>query len=74
LLKCKWISDQHSTFSKRLVTFTAVEGIFFSGPSASIFWLKKHGLMFSNELISCDERMHTNFASLLFSHLKSPAH
>ena len=41
----KWISDQHSTFSERLISFAAVEGIFFSGSFASIFWLKKHGLM-----------------------------
>jgi len=51
----------------------AVEGIFFSGSFASIFWLKKRGLMpglaFSNELISRDEGMHTDFACLLFSHL-----
>jgi len=40
--------------------------------------LKKHGLMcgltFSNELISCDEGMHTDFACLLFSHLKRCPH
>lgn len=42
-----------------MVAFAAVEGIFFSGSFASIFWLKKRGLMpgltFSNELISRDE-------------------
>ncbi|KAG2031065.1 ribonucleotide reductase small subunit, partial [Suillus americanus] len=41
----KWISDQCSTFGERLVAFTAIKGIFFSGSFASIFWLKKHGLM-----------------------------
>ncbi|KAE9395737.1 hypothetical protein BT96DRAFT_977879 [Gymnopus androsaceus JB14] len=54
-----WISDKQSTFAIRLVAFAAVEGIFFSGAFASIFWLKKRGLMpgltFSNELISRDE-------------------
>lgn len=44
---------------ERVVAFAAVEGIFFSGSFASIFWLKKRGLMpgltFSNELISRDE-------------------
>jgi exoribonuclease-2 len=53
---------------------TAVEGIIFSGSFASIFWLKKCGLVlrltFSNELISRDEGMHTDFACLLFSHLR----
>ncbi|KIM90680.1 hypothetical protein PILCRDRAFT_811140 [Piloderma croceum F 1598] len=74
----RWISDQKSTFAERLVAFAAVEGIFFSGSFASIFWLKKRGLMpgltFSNELISRDEGMHTDFACLLFSHLKRRAH
>ncbi len=70
----KWIADRNSTFALRLVAFAAVEGIFFSGSFASIFWLKKRGLMpgltFSNELISRDEGLHTDFACLLFSHLR----
>ena len=70
----KWIADKKSTFAQRLIAFAAVEGIFFSGAFASIFWLKKRGLMpgltFSNELISRDEGLHTDFACLLFSHLK----
>lgn len=74
----KWISDKESTFAERLVAFAAVEGIFFSGSFASIFWLKKRGLMpgltFSNELISRDEGLHTDFACLLFSHLRKRAH
>jgi len=69
----RWICDKESTFAQRLVAFAAVEGIFFSGAFASIFWLKKRGLMpgltFSNELISRDEGLHTDFACLLFSHL-----
>src|SRR2546430_17720313 len=71
----KWIADKNSTFAERLVAFAAVEGIFFSGSFASIFWLKKRGLMpgltFSNELISRDEGLHTDFACLLFSHLRT---
>ncbi|KFZ23840.1 hypothetical protein V502_01684 [Pseudogymnoascus sp. VKM F-4520 (FW-2644)] len=70
----RWIQDKDSTFAQRLVAFAAVEGIFFSGSFASIFWLKKRGLMagltFSNELISRDEGLHTDFACLLFSHLR----
>ena len=73
-----WITDKESTFAQRLIAFAAVEGIFFSGAFASIFWLKKRGLMpgltFSNELISRDEGMHTDFACLLFSHLKRRPH
>jgi len=71
----RWINDKNSTFGCRLVAFAAVEGIFFSSSFASIFWLKKRGLMpgltFSNELISRDEGMHTDFACLLFSHLRN---
>jgi len=74
----RWIADKHTSFAERLVAFAAVEGIFFSGSFASIFWLKKRGLMpgltFSNELISRDEGMHTDFACLLFSHLKRRPH
>lgn len=74
----RWIADTQSTFAERLVAFAAVEGIFFSGSFATIFWLKKRGLMpgltFSNELISRDEGMHTDFACLLFDHLKHRAH
>ncbi|KAI0321829.1 ribonucleotide reductase small subunit [Amylostereum chailletii] len=74
----RWISDHGSVFGERLIAFAAVEGIFFSGSFASIFWLKKRGLMpgltFSNELISRDEGMHTDFACLLFSHLKKRPH
>ncbi|KAG1454202.1 hypothetical protein G6F55_007733 [Rhizopus delemar] len=69
----KWISANDS-FAERLVAFAAVEGIFFSGSFASIFWLKKRGLMpgltFSNELICRDEGLHTDFACLLFTHIR----
>jgi ribonucleoside-diphosphate reductase subunit M2 len=69
----RWIQDDESSFAQRLVAFAAVEGIFFSGSFASIFWLKKRGLMpgltFSNELISRDEGLHTDFACLLLKHL-----
>ncbi|KAJ1562277.1 Ribonucleotide-diphosphate reductase (RNR), small subunit [Cladochytrium tenue] len=70
----RWIADRNSPFAERLVGFAVVEGIFFSGAFASIFWLRKRGLMpgltFSNELISRDEGLHTDFACLLFGLLK----
>ena len=51
-----------------------IEGVFFSGSFASIYWLKKRGLLpgltFSNEFISRDEGLHCDFAVLLFSMLK----
>ena len=69
----KWIHDNRSSFASRLVAFACIEGIFFSGAFCSIFWLKKRGLMpgltFSNELISRDEALHTEFAILLYSKL-----
>ena len=70
----KWINDKRSSFATRLVAFACVEGIFFSGAFCSIFWLKKRGFMpglcFSNELISRDEALHTEFAVLLYKKLK----
>ena len=72
----KWIQDKRSSFATRLVGFACVEGIFFSGAFCAIFWLKKRGLMpgltFSNELISRDEALHTEFAVLLHSKLEKP--
>ena len=69
-----WIESSNVSFGERLVAFAAVEGIFFSGSFAAIFWLKKRGLMpgltFSNELISRDEGLHCDFACLLFNYLK----
>ena len=70
----KWIQDKRSSFATRLLAFACVEGIFFSGAFCSIYWLKKRGLMpgltFSNELISRDEALHTEFAVLLFNKLQ----
>eukprot|EP01083_Nonionella_stella_P291896 993040_1 len=68
----RWI-DSDDSYADRLVTFAAVEGIF-SGSFCSIFWLKKRGLTpdltFSNELSSCDEGLHTDFACLIYRKLK----
>ena len=69
----KWIRSD-APFAKRLLAFSIVEGVFFSGAFCAIFWLKKRGLMpgltFSNELISRDEGLHTDFACLLYSMLE----
>lgn len=71
----KWIGDKNSAFASRLVAFACVEGIFFSSSFASIYWIKKRGLMpgltFSNELISRDEALHTEFAILLYNKLQN---
>ena len=69
----KYIQDDAASFAVRLVAFAAVEGIFFSGSFCALFWLKNKGVMpgltFSNELISRDEGMHTDFAVLLYKKL-----
>lgn len=68
-----WIGSDKANFGERIIAFAAVEGIFFSGSFASIFWLKKRGLMpgltFSNELISRDEGLHCDFACLMYKYL-----
>jgi ribonucleoside-diphosphate reductase subunit M2 len=70
----KWIADKRSSFATRLVAFAVIEGIFFSSSFSAIYWIKKRGLMpgltFSNELISRDEALHTEFAILLYSKIQ----
>ena len=70
----KWI-ESSNCFAERLIAFAAIEGIFFSGSFCSIFWLKKRGLMpgltLSNEFISRDEGIHTDFVCLLYKHINN---
>ena len=71
----KWISSDKS-FAHRLIAFSVVEGVFFSGSFCAIFWLKSKGRMVktlgkSNELIARDEGMHTDFAVLLYHKLEN---
>ena len=71
----KWIKG-NKNFVELLIAFAVVEGIFFSASFCAIFWLKKRGLMpgltFSNELISRDEGLHTDFACLLYrNHIRN---
>jgi len=71
----QWMQNENS-FAERVVAFAAVEGILFSGSFCAIYWLKKRGLMpgltFSNELISRDEGLHTEFACMLYTMLQNP--
>jgi len=66
----KWIKSD-DLFSKRLIAFAIVEGVFFSGAFCAIYWLKTRGLMpgltSSNEFIARDEGEHASFACLLYS-------
>uniref|UniRef100_A0A6C0I4K1 Uncharacterized protein n=1 Tax=viral metagenome TaxID=1070528 RepID=A0A6C0I4K1_9ZZZZ len=70
----RYIADKRSSFATRLVAFACIEGIFFSGAFCSIYWIKKrgllHGLTLSNDFISRDEALHTEFAILLYSKLE----
>jgi len=67
----QWIENAEADFPTRLLAFAVVEGIFFSGAFCAIFWLKQRGVMpgltTSNEFISRDEGLHTDFACLLYS-------
>merc|ERR1712178_424359 len=70
----QWMQKDNS-FAERVLAFAAVEGILFSGSFCAIYWLKKRGLMpgltFSNELISRDEGLHTEFACLMYGMLQN---
>jgi ribonucleoside-diphosphate reductase beta chain len=72
----KWMDPKKASFAERLVAFSVVEGIFFSGSFCAIFWLKSRGKMVkalgtSNELIARDEGLHCRFAITLYKHLKN---
>jgi ribonucleotide reductase beta subunit family protein with ferritin-like domain len=73
----KWIHSKES-ISTRLIAFAIVEGVFFSGMFASIFWLKKQraaGTLFleaivkSNRFIARDEGLHVTFACTLYGYI-----
>jgi len=70
-----WMNVQKS-YAHRLLAFACVEGVFFSGAFCSIYYFKKRGLLpgltFSNELISRDEGLHTEFAIELYKLLENP--
>ena len=46
----RWINSKTASFGERVIAFAAVEGIFFSGSFAAIFWLKKR-FVGSNSLL-----------------------
>ena len=73
--KAKWcfeyMDNKELTFSERLLAFLAVEGIFFAGSFAAIFWIRDRGFLanslgVANEYISRDETLHAEFACLLY--------
>lgn len=72
----RWIEDDAASHASRLVAFACIEGIFFSGAFCSIYWLKERNLMpgltASNEFISRDEALHTEFAVLMYTRHSPP--
>jgi len=71
----KWL-NRKASFASRLMAYAIVEGVFFSGAFCAIFYFKSRGVLpgltISNEFISRDEGLHTDFACLLYSKLKNP--
>lgn len=72
----KWI-DSDKTYAHKIIAFAIVEGIFFSGSFASIYWLKsKHGkimkgLRKANRYIARDENLHVILACKLYALLNN---
>lgn len=67
----RWI-ESDTSYAHKLVAFAVVEGVFFSGSFASIFWLKTRpgsimpGLRKANKFIARDERLHVELAVSLY--------
>jgi ribonucleotide reductase beta subunit family protein with ferritin-like domain len=70
----KWMNPLTHSFPERLIAFMFVEGLFFSGSFAAIYWFDSQGLLpglaKANEFISRDEALHTRFAALVYNCLK----
>lgn len=66
----KWI-DSDDGLATRLVAFIIVEGLFFSGAFAAIYWIKQKGILSglckSNDFIARDEGLHVEFGTLLYT-------
>jgi len=77
----KWIESDKS-FAHRIIAMLIVEGIFFSGAFAAIFWIKQYkgmnrkgncdrpfmnGMVKSNKFISRDEGYHADFACDIYN-------
>lgn len=70
----KWMDPKNASFAERLLAFSVVEGVFFSGSFCAIFWLKSRGIMTkalgsSNGFIARDENLHCQFAIALYNKL-----
>ena len=72
---CRIWMNSDRLFCERLAAFAIVEGVFFAGSFAAIFWMAEKGLLpamrKANEFIARDESMHVLFAIELYSNLKT---
>jgi ribonucleoside-diphosphate reductase beta chain len=69
----RWMRSDEP-YCVRLIAFAAFEGILFSGPFCSIYWIKNAGLMpglaESNDFIARDESMHVETGQAIHELLK----
>lgn len=79
-LKAEWCErwiDSDKTYAHKLIAFAIVEGVFFSGSFASIFWIRTlpgslmDGLRTANKFIAKDEYMHVQLACALYRKLQN---
>lgn len=65
-----WTRRGEVPFAERLLGFLCTEGIFFSGPFGTVFWIESKnkcpGLVTSNRYISRDENLHCELAVLVY--------
>lgn len=72
----RWI-ESSERLAYRIIAFCIVEGVFFSGAFAAIFWFKKYksvkleAFYKSNELIARDEGLHVNFGIMLYQKIRN---
>lgn len=71
----RWMNPETASLAERLIGFTCIEGIQFSGSFCAIYWLKKQGrfkgLSHANSLIARDEGIHAEASVAIYSHLKN---
>tara|TARA_B100001093_G_C26703048_1_gene959944 strand:- start:173 stop:1177 length:1005 start_codon:yes stop_codon:yes gene_type:complete len=70
----KWTNTKDNDIQERLVAYTCVEGLQFSGSFCAIMWLGKKnvmpGLQVANQFIRRDEARHTETSIQLYNDLK----
>jgi ribonucleotide reductase beta subunit family protein with ferritin-like domain/glutaredoxin len=71
----RWMNPDTASLAERLIGFTCLEGIQFSGSFCAIYWLKKRGLFpglcHANTLIARDEGIHAEASVMIYKHLEN---